>query len=138
MSVLAMPSSYEQPRKGVNTDGYPIIESSTSWMIMTATTTIWSQVVIPQTVLGASPTNSAIADESDRPRYSGNRQNRDGQMSATAQHLLIAAGAIGKSFIVSDLVYLANYPRCLHHNHTGNILYHPAEKEWCFQLYPTP
>lgn len=90
------PPSFDDgsPRKGVDSDGNrpPI----TTAIIMTATSTIWTSVVMPQTAR-ASATVSAIPESDGRQDGDYRKPERVGQLSDLAEHLLIAAGAIGRS-----------------------------------------
>ncbi len=91
-----LPDPADRPRKGLDPDDRSY--TSTTAMIMTATTTIWTSVVIPQTAL-ASATVSAAPDQEDGYRKNKDREHKpkDGQLSSDAEHWLIAIGAIGKS-----------------------------------------
>lgn len=93
---LQLPDPADRPRKGLDPDDRSY--TSTTAMVMTATTTIWTSVVIPQTAL-ASATISAAADQEDGYHKNKDKEHKskDGQLSSDAEHWLIAIGAIGKS-----------------------------------------
>ncbi|KAH7342885.1 hypothetical protein BKA65DRAFT_300203 [Rhexocercosporidium sp. MPI-PUGE-AT-0058] len=98
----SLPSIDDRPRKGLDPDAARSYTSTTA-MIMTATTTIWTSVIIPQTAL-ASATVSAMP-ESDGQRGEDRGPQRVGQLSDLAEHLLIAAGAIGAFIIIAAGIY---------------------------------
>lgn len=86
----SIPTIDDRPRKGLNPDGDRSLTSSSA-LIMTATSTIWTSVIIPQTALASA---TALPDSDGDRQY---RPQKVGQLSDLAEHLLIAAGAIGKS-----------------------------------------
>ncbi|KAH9216344.1 hypothetical protein DL95DRAFT_120042 [Leptodontidium sp. 2 PMI_412] len=96
----SLPNIDDRPRKGLNTEGDRPYTSTTA-MIMTATSTIWTSVIIPQTSLASA---TALPDsDGERERERGSQKT--GQLSDLAEHLLIAAGAIGAFIIVAAGIY---------------------------------
>ncbi|KAH7419127.1 hypothetical protein BKA64DRAFT_6867 [Cadophora sp. MPI-SDFR-AT-0126] len=101
---VSVPSIDDRPRKGLDPDENRSYTSTTA-MIMTATSTIWTSVIIPQTAL-ASSTVSALPDSDGyRPGENYRKPEKSGQLSDLAEHLLIAAGAIGAFIMVAAGIY---------------------------------
>jgi hypothetical protein len=93
--IFTIPASAEtssQPRKGVNTEGDPIPNStSTTKTPKSKPTTTVTQAVIPQTALNSASTTLSIPDSGS----GGGHHKKPQGLSPLAEQLLIAAGAIG-------------------------------------------
>ncbi|CZR57161.1 uncharacterized protein PAC_07050 [Phialocephala subalpina] len=99
------PPSSSQPRKGVSDDpDFPPPTKSPKTVTATATTSMW---LIPESIV-ASPTPTSSGNSS---KGSSNHHNNDNgkhnnpNLTPTAQHLLIAAGAIGAFIMVIAGLY---------------------------------
>ncbi|CZS95918.1 uncharacterized protein RAG0_05396 [Rhynchosporium agropyri] len=95
----------EMPRKGVE----EVWESTGANLIMTATgtTTVWTSVVVPQTVK-ASPSPSVPALSESGQRTAEQQKGSQGGLSESAEHLLIAIGAIGAFVMVVSIIYFVH------------------------------
>ncbi|PBP21389.1 hypothetical protein BUE80_DR007779 [Diplocarpon rosae] len=81
---------------------------STTAIVMTATSTIWTSIVVPQTAL-ASSSISAVPDQAyqhdENYKDRGYTREKPGQLSAESEHWLIALGAIGGFILAASAIY---------------------------------
>jgi hypothetical protein len=93
----SFPDPSGQPRKGLGADDYPppFSTSQSSKSVNIQSTAVISTTIIAESVLSA-PTTLAIPDtgNSSQSHHSKN-PNKHGELTPMAEHLLVAAGAIG-------------------------------------------
>ncbi|CAL3969278.1 hypothetical protein PZA11_006131 [Diplocarpon coronariae] len=96
-----------KPPKGIDPGGGQSSIGTTA-IVMTATSTVWTSIVAPQTAL-ASSIVSAVPDQAYQHEDNGKDRDysreRSGQLSIEAEHWLIAIGAIGGFVLVASAIY---------------------------------
>ncbi|PBP27974.1 hypothetical protein BUE80_DR001110 [Diplocarpon rosae] len=110
--IPTLPPSTPQPDsnrlpKGLEKGEVRSFDSTTA-IVMTATSTIWTSIVVPQTAL-ASSTISAVPDQAyqyeENYKDRGYTMEKSGQLSAESEHWLIALGAIGGFILAASAIY---------------------------------
>ncbi|KAL2075763.1 hypothetical protein VTL71DRAFT_706 [Oculimacula yallundae] len=93
------------PRKGLNTEGWPLTSTTNVMMTATGTTTVWTSVLVPQTAMGSGSATALPDSDGQRSREEQTDSQRSGQLSEPAEHLLIAMGAIGAFVMVAAILW---------------------------------